>query len=151
MSRTIQMILSGIFIAFIFDYLIFLGIFLHYIKPNEIDIFYNVMFKNNQNILIFLPLSLLFGSIITYIKSQKLALGILTIFALYPVATLLISPVGAGAGEIILMKKDQQIVTKRYTYNGNIYYDGVENIFMSDNIEKGIFKIPKNKIEEGLQ
>jgi len=50
MSKLIQAFLAGIFFTFFLDFFIFLGILLHYINFYEIDLYYNILFADNQNI-----------------------------------------------------------------------------------------------------
>ena len=56
MSKLIQALLTGIFITFILDFFIFLGIKQNYIDFYEIDVYYNILFADHQNIFYILPL-----------------------------------------------------------------------------------------------
>ena len=50
MSKSVQALLSGLFITFLLDFFLFLGIFQNYIRVHEIDLYYNILFVDNQSI-----------------------------------------------------------------------------------------------------
>ena len=54
MNKLFQAFLTGVFFTFILDFFLFLGIFLNYIKYYEIDLYYNILFADHQNIYIYL-------------------------------------------------------------------------------------------------
>jgi len=131
MSKLFQAFLSGIFFTFILDFFLFLGIFQNYIKPHEIDIYYNILFADNQNIFIYLLLSFLIGFIIIYVNNNKISAIILgTLFFL--VSLTLFSGIGNSIGQTMLMTKNTTLKWKTYTYKGDIYYDGRDVITFYD-------------------
>jgi len=145
MSKFVQALLSGIFISFLLDFFLFLGIFQNYIRVHEIDLYYNILFADNQNIVLFTIMSLLLGYL-TLLKNKKISLGIIAFLALLSLSTL-ITPIGQSIAEILLMKKNVQLETKKYSYIGDILYDGRVNIIFYDYKFKKILKINKNKIK----
>ena len=145
MSKFVQALLSGIFISFLLDFFLFLGIFQNYIRVHEIDLYYNILFADNQNIVLFTIMSLLLGYL-TLLKNKKISLGIIAFLALLSLSTL-ITPIGQSIAEILLMKKNVQLETKKYSYIGDILYDGRVNIILYDYKFKKILKINKNKIK----
>jgi hypothetical protein len=144
MSKMVQALLSGLFITFLLDFFFFLGIFQNYIRVQEIDLYYNILFVDNQSIILFIVISFLLGYLIVY-KSSKLTLALIAILALFSLSTL-IKPVGRSVAEILLMKKDVQIQTDKYSYRGDILYNGRENITFYDYKFKKVLKLNKNKI-----
>ncbi|MBN2781899.1 MAG: hypothetical protein JXQ66_01515 [Campylobacterales bacterium] len=131
MSKLFQAILTGVFFAFILDFTLFLGIFLNYIKALNIELFYNILFADNQNIYIFLAFSGLIGYLIIYVKNIKIVLtsmGVLFSFALFS----LIPTIGYNIGELFFMKKNVTFKDKKYRFIGDIYYDGRAKITFYD-------------------
>lgn len=145
MSKFIQALLSGVFFTFILDFFLFLGIKQNYIDFYEIDLYYNILFADNQNIFIFTALSLILGAIIIYLKNLKLSVTIISILFLICVSSL-IPQIGYFIGEKMFTTKDVTLQDSRYTYIGDIYYDGRENITMYDNELKKVITLKKKDL-----
>ena len=143
MSKVIQAFLSGMFFTFILDFFLFLGIKMHYIDSLNIDLYYNILFADNQNIFVFLFFTILLGYITIY-KSHKLSLAVIGSLFLLVFATLL-SPIGFLSGEMLLMQKNKTIQTKRFLYTGDVYYEGRKKTFIYDyKLDKVIILDNKN-------
>lgn len=123
MSKFFQAFLTGIFFTFILDFFIFLGIKQNYIDFYEIDLYYNILFADHQNIYIYSLLSAIIGYLIIYVNNNKLSAIVLG--GMFFIASLTLIPTfGHSLGEMILMKKNVTLKTKKYTYKGDIYYKG---------------------------
>jgi hypothetical protein len=61
-------------------------------------------------------------------------------------AATLIAPVGKFAGELLLMKKDVIVKTKKFSYHGDIIYDGRKELSIYDYELKKVIILDKNKI-----
>jgi len=144
MSKIIQMILSGMFFTFIIDFFLFLGIKENYIDAYNIKVYYNVLFADHQNIFVFTFFSLLFGYLVMYTK-PKISISVIGFFFLLSMATL-IPPLGKLAGEILLMKKDVIVKTDKFSYHGDIIYDGRKKLNLYDYELKKVIILDKNKI-----
>ena len=106
MSKFFQAFLTGIFFTFILDFFIFLGIKLNYIDFYEIDLYYNILFADNQCFILYAIFSALIGYIVIYMNNNKVSAIVLGI--LFATAALtLVPPIGYKLGEIIFMKKIQ--------------------------------------------
>lgn len=144
MSKVVQAFLSGIFFTFILDFFLFLGIKINYINPHNIPEYYNILFADHQNIFLFLFITLILGYVTIYaeLKLKLILIGIL--FAM--VFLTLFEPIGMWVGEMLLMQKSVTLKTDKYIYNGDILYNGRENIyFQSDKFNKMLI-FNKNKI-----
>jgi len=131
MIKLFMAFLIGVITTFIVDFFLFLGIWLNYIKPNEIEVYFNVLFADHQNLLIFLIPSIFTGFIFIYIENKKLTIFTivsLTILAILP----LFKPLGKSLGEELLMKKGVTYNDKRFSFYGDVYYDGREKITFYD-------------------
>lgn len=146
MTKLVQAFLTGIFFTFILDFFIFLGIKLHYIDYYEIAVYYNILFADHQNIYIFLAISTVLGYIVTYVNNTKLS--IITIGTLCIIVSLtLLETIGNKVGEIILMDKNTTLYSKKYTYDGDIYYNGRKKITFYDYKLKKIILLNKKELK----
>jgi len=147
MSKFVQAILSGIFFTFILDFFIFLGIKLNYIDFYQIDVYYNILFADHQNIFIFTIFSFILGAVVIYIKSNKVSIILIGVMFLLTLSTLFQS-VGHFVGEKMLMKKNTTLKDSRYTYVGNIYYNGRKTITFYDYELKKIILLNKKDLKK---
>ena len=147
MSKLVQALLVGFLITLILDGLVFIGMLVNYINYYEIDLFYKPFFANNQNIYIFSFLSIIFGFIVTYINNDKFSAIIVGILFTLSLSTL-IFPIGNSLGEKLFMTKDVTLKDSKYTYNGNIYYNGkTQIVFFDTDVEKIILIDKKDLIK----
>ncbi len=148
MSKLVLAVLSGIFFTFILDFFLFLSFKLHYIDKYEIDLYYNILFADNQNIVIYLIFTLILGYLTIYFKNMKITAVILGVLFLSVLTLNFIPSWGEGLAKIVLMKTDQRIFDGRHIYNGDIYYDGRSEIYMYDNEIKKLITIEKKDIKQ---
>lgn len=146
MNKFIQAFLTGMFITFILDFFLFLGLFLNYINLYGVDVYYNILFADNQNWYIFFGLSILLGYAAVYIKSTKFTLGLIALLSFFSLLTLF-EDIGRSIGEAIFMKKNTSIEIKKYTYNGDIIYDGRKEITFFDYQLNKTVKIEKKDLK----
>jgi len=144
MSKIVQAFLSGIFFTFILDFFLFLGIQINYIDRYDINLYYNVLFADNQNIFLFSFFTLFIGYFIVY-QSAKTSLIVIGTLCILSLATL-IEPIGYIAGSNILMSKNVTLHTKRFSYTGDICYNGRKNISFYDYKLERIIALKKNEL-----
>lgn len=131
MTKFIMALLVGMLTTFIVDFFLFLGIQLHYIDTYEIKVYYNILFADNQNFAFYFLFSGIFGFIIIYIANKKLT--VLTIISLTILAILpLFEPIGKSLGEMMFMKKGVTYNDKRFSFYGDVYYNGRDEITFYD-------------------
>jgi hypothetical protein len=145
MSKFLQALLSGMFFTFILDFFLFLGIKFHYIDYYEIDLYYNILFADHQSLWIFLFFTVLIGYVTLY-TNIKLALIIVGSLFVLSFSTL-ISPIGKAVGTYILSKEDVVLQTSRFSYHGNIIYDGRKKITFYDTDLQKIITLDKERIK----
>jgi len=147
MSKLILALLSGVFFTFILDFFLFLSFKLHYIDTYEIDIYYNILFADNQNIVIYLVFTIILGYFTIYFKNMKITAILLgTLFA-GVMALNIIPSLGEYVAKMVFMKPHQRIFDGRHIYHGDIYYDGRNEIYMYDNDLQRIITIEKKDIK----
>jgi hypothetical protein len=144
MSKIIQAILSGLLFSFIIDFFFFLGLFLNYIKPMKIDIYFNIFFVDNQNIFIYLALSVFIGYLIMFSKNIIKVPIILVIFLVG--SSTLLPDIAKKVAEVMFEKKDVTLHNKKFTFRGDIYYVGREKITFFDKDLNKIILLDKGEI-----
>ncbi|MEA3370082.1 MAG: hypothetical protein U9Q40_01955 [Campylobacterota bacterium] len=146
MSKFFQAFLTGIFFTFILDFFIFLGIKLNYIDKYEIDLYYNILFADNQCFILYAIFSALIGYVVIYINNNKISLIFLgSLFSI--VILTLIPPIGHSLGELILMQKSVNLEDKNHTYEGDIIYNGREKITIYEYELQKIITLDKNRLK----
>lgn len=146
MNKIVQALLTGMFITFFLDFFIFLGIFLNYIELHGIDVYYNILFADHQNLYIFFVMSIFFGYISVYIKNYKISLTIIGFFGVVALSTLL-QGIGESLGESMLMTKNSTLKSAKHTFIGDIYYEGREYITFYDREINKMIKIDKKDLK----
>lgn len=145
MSKLLQALLSGMFFTFILDFFLFLGIKLNYIDFYEIDLYYNILFADNQSLLLFLVFTLLIGYVTLYTNIKLALIFVSSLFVLS--FSTLIPPIGKSVGKFILAKEDVILQTNRFSYKGNIIYNGREKVTFYDTELQKIIILKKNKLK----
>ena len=145
MTKVFQALLTGIFFTFILDFFIFLGINNNYIDFYKIDLYYNILFADHQNIYLFVLTSIIIGFIFTYINNIKFTFVVIGILSILSLSTL-IPTIGHGLGEMLLMDKNITYKDSKYTYVGDVYYNGRTKITFYDYEVKKIILINKKDL-----
>ena len=146
MSKFFQALLTGIFFTFILDFFIFLGIKLNYIDFYEIDLYYNILFADNQSFILYTIFSAIIGYVVIYVNNNKVSAIILGIL-LFITSLTLISPIGYQLGEMMFMQKNVTLQDERLTYVGDIYYDGRKRVTFYDYNLKKVINLDKNRLK----
>lgn len=147
MNKAIQALLTGMFIVFILDFFLFLGILINYIDFYKVDLYYNILFADNQNGYLFFGLSIVLGFLVVYIKNYKISLGLIAVLSVATLSTLT-QDIGHSVGESMFMTKNTTIKTSKRLYVGDIIYDGRQNITFYDyNFKKTVVLEKKDLIK----
>lgn len=147
MNRAIQALLSGMFITFILDFFLFLGVLLNYINFYNIDLYYNILFADNQNGYLFFGLSIILGYIVVYVQNYKISLitvGVLSILVLLT----LFEGIGHSVGKAMFMEENSVLESSKRTYIGDILYDGRKEITFYDHKLNKTIKIDKKDLKQ---
>ncbi|MEA1892368.1 MAG: hypothetical protein U9N33_06605 [Campylobacterota bacterium] len=147
MSKFMQALLTGMFYTFILDFFIFLGVKLHYIDFYNVDLYYNILFVDNQNIYIYIFVSLIIGFINTYIANIKITLIFIGSLFFISFSTL-IPTVGHTVGGMMFMKKNITYNDAKYSYTGDQYYSGRDEITIYDYELKKTITLSKKDLKE---
>lgn len=142
-------LIGSFFMGFIFvgvlNFLYFVGLQLNYFDYYNIDVFFNVLFFDNQNFYILLPLSLVVGYLLMHSKFAKLFMKIYIVTILL-FLTIFYEPIGKSIGEAVFKKEAQQYRFGSQTFNGRTLYKGRDYIFiLREDLGKTI-KLPINQV-----
>lgn len=147
MIKALQALLTGAFVTFILDFFIFLGLQKNYIDFYEVKVYYNVLFVDHQNLLLFILFSIVTGFAIIYIKNLKISAFFISILFVISLSTLYPS-IGYALGEKMFMKKNVTLNDKKNFFVGDIYYEGREKITFYDyDLKKTILLRKKDLIK----
>ena len=147
MSKAILALLVGIFVSFIMDFFLFLGMYLNYIKIYEIDVYYNILFADNQNLLYFLFSTLFYAVTLIYLDSKKIKIAILLLSS-FIVILMLIPDISRGIADSTLMQKNTRLQDSKYIYKGDIYYNGRSKIYIYDTEVSKMIILDKKEIKK---
>jgi len=149
MTKFFQAFLSGVFFTFFLDFFLILGMKLNYIDYYNIDLYYNPFFADNQNIYIYLLFTTIFAILITYVENTKLSIFVIGSLFIASLSTF-IHPIGHAIASRIFIQKNVEIQTKRFSYKGDIYYEGREHIHFYDYELKKIIHIKKKDLKNEI-
>ena len=146
----INRVLGSFFMGFIFisilDFLYFIGLKLNYFDFYKIDVYFNVLFVDNQNFYILAPLAGVVGYMLMYSKLAKQFLKIYVIIILLS-ATTLYKPIGQSLGEIVFLKDNQRFKFGSTTFSGAALYEGRTNIYIYRKDLTKTIKLDKTKVK----
>lgn len=138
---------AGVFFTFFLDFFLMLGIFLNYIKAHDIDVYYNILFADNQSLLLYLIGVIVFGYLFVFLKNTKIAAIIFAVcFAVVNLTQ--IPSIGKSVGEMILEEKNQIISKGKTTYIGTIIYEGRDTVWFHDDELGKIITFKRNELSE---
>ncbi|MEA3228433.1 MAG: hypothetical protein U9P38_05090 [Campylobacterota bacterium] len=145
MSKLVQALLSGIFFTYFIDFFLFLGIKIHYIDFYEIDLYYNILFADNQNIFIYLFFTTLIGYLVIYLNATTIKVTLVGLLLTLSFSTM-IQPIGHSLGVLLFMNKNITFKTKKHSFNGDIYYNGRQKITFFDYDLNKIITLDKKEL-----
>jgi len=144
-TRLLSAFLAGAFFTFFLDFFFILGLFLNYIEAQGIEVYFNTLFADHQNIFLFLTGVVIFGYLFLFFYSTKIATIIFGVcFAL--VNLLQIPSIGFAAGEVMFVQENKIMTEGVYTYIGKTIYEGRDTIWFYDEELQKIITLKKENI-----
>ncbi len=128
-NRILISFFMGFIAISILDFLFFIGLQLNYFEHYGINIYFNALFAQNQNLYILTPLTLLTGYMLMYNPFAKQFLKLYVIIIIL-FATTLYQPIGQKAGETIFSKQNQTYQLGSTTFNGSTLYEARGKIYI---------------------
>lgn len=144
-NRLFSSLFMGLFFVSILDFLYFIGLKLNYFDLYKIDEYFNVLFVDNQNFYILIPLSFVLGYLLMYSSISKILMKIYIVVILLS-ATTLYEPIGKAFGENVFMQQNQRLKLGSTIFDGAILYSGREYIYIYRKELDKTVKLPKNEV-----
>ena len=145
MIKFIQAFTVGIFCTMVVDFFLFIGIQLHYLRPYHVDVYYNTLFLQHQNIFIFTVSSLAIGYLLFYLSNRKLKIALLSLLCFLSLLPL-IPTLGEQLGRALFFKKNVSLQINDYTYHGDLYYHDKRKVYLFDTKSKSMLLFKTQKI-----
>ena len=143
--KVVTALLAGAFFTFFLDFFLFLGIFLNYIQAQNIDLYYNVLFADHQNIFLFFLGVVIFGYLLIFLKGVKA--GVITFVLSFALVNLTLIPsVGMDIGKMMFEKSNQVIQVGQHTYVGKVVYKGRTQTWFYDDELQAIIELKNSEI-----
>ena len=145
-SRILGSFIIGFIFVSILDFLYFIGLKLNYFDFYDINIYFNVLFFDNQNFYILPFVTLIVGYLSMYSKFTKFFMKVyIGVIVLSGVT--LYAPVGKYLGELLFLKKNQSYKLGSTAFHGATLYEGRENIYIyRDKLSKTIKLLKKDVV-----
>ena len=144
-NRLLSSLFMGLFFVSILDFLYFIGLKLNYFDLYKIDVYFNVLFVDNQNFYILMPLSLVLGYLLMYSAISKNLMKIYIVIILLSTTTLY-KPIGKAFGENIFMQQNQRLKLGSTIFDGDILSSGRKNLYVYRKKLDKTVKLPKNEV-----
>ena len=138
--------LAGMFFTFFLDFFYILGLFLNYIQAQEIDVYYNVLFADHQNIFLYALGVVVFGYLFLFVNTKTAVIVFIVSFAVVNLTQ--IPSIGKYAGEMMFAQENKIIASGKHTYIGTVVYEGRDKFWFYDDELKEIITLEKDKIDE---
>lgn len=137
---------AGMFFTFFLDFFFILGLFLNYIQAQEIDVYYNVLFADHQNIFLYGTGVIIFGYLFLFYNTKRAVIIFVT--SLVVVNLTQIPSVGKYVGQMMFSQENKIISSGKHTYIGTVVYEGRDKLWFYDDELKEIITLEKDKINE---
>jgi len=144
-NRIFGSFVMGVAFISILDFLYFIGLKIHYFELNKINEFFNIIFVDNQNFYILLPLSIFVGYLLLYSAFAKVFMKIYIVCILL-FLSMLYEPIGKSVGEQTFSIKNQNFQVGSTIFNGDIMYQGRYYIYIYRNDISKTLKLKKDEV-----
>lgn len=144
--RLFNSLIMGLVFVSILDFLYFIGLKLNYFDFYKIDEYFNVLFVDNQNFYILIPLAVVVGYLLIHSPISKLLMKVYVVVILLS-STTLYAPIGKAFGKYIFMQENQRLKLGSTTFDGDILYEGRKDIYIYRKSLTKTVKLPKNEVK----
>lgn len=148
-SKLATAFIAGTFFTFFLDFFFILGLFLNYIQAQDIDVYYNILFADHQNIFVFMSGVIVLGYLFVFFKNTKIAALIFGVcFALVNLTQ--IPSIGKSTGVSMFQVNNKIINEENHQYIGHSVYEGRSTIWFYDDELKNIIEIKRENINNEI-
>ncbi len=138
--------LFGFILVGLLDFLLFIGLKISYFDAYNITEYFNVIFIDNQNLILFVSLSLLFGYLMLYSRLSKF-FDTFYIILLIVFASIFYKPVGKFVGEKLFMEKNKIFKIGDTRFRGDILYVGRNYYYIKREGIKSAIRLSKEELK----
>ncbi len=135
----------GIIFVSILDFLCFIGLKINYFDYYGIKEYFNIIFIDNQNFYLLLPISFMLGYLLLYNKFSKFFLKIY-ISVIIISSLSLYQPIGKKFGEFIFKESNKTFKLGSTTFSGDKLYEGRKFIYIYRSNLKKVIKLQKSEL-----
>ena len=139
----------GLALTLMVDFLVFIGLKLHYFDALKITEYFNIYFFDHQSFVLLGISALFFGIGVLYTPFAKLFWwGYLVFLGVSSLA--LMEPVGRSLGEAFFLQENQQFQVGNVRFVGDLLYEGRHAIYVKRPEIEHTIRIVKSDVRWGL-
>jgi hypothetical protein len=132
----------GLALVLMIDFLIFIGLKLHYFDPLDIKEFFNIYFFDNQPFLLVGACAIILGGTMLYAPLYRWVQGLYLVLLIISTGALY-QPIGYSLGEMFFTQKETEFILGSQRFKADLLYEGRRYFYIKrDGIERTI-KISK--------
>lgn len=147
-AKIVNGFIIGLALVLMFDFLIFIGLKLHYFDARDIVEYFNIYFFDNQPYLLLAISALAFGITMLYTRFTR-RVQMIYLFMLGLSALALFEPVGKALGEQFFLVENQQFRVGSTRFRADLLYEGRHSLYLKrDDIDHTIRILKKDIIWE---
>ncbi len=140
-QKFISSLFLGLILFLLLDFLLFIGIKINYIDLYHIKVYYNLLFVDNQNYLLMVTVSLLFGYLFINKKSAKI-FGYIYILLIVLSLLSFYKPVGKSIAQMLFRKDGLSFKLGKVKFKGDLLYKGRRYIYIYRKDINKVIKLP---------
>jgi hypothetical protein len=149
-AKIVNGFILGLALVLMFDFLIFIGLKLHYFDAHNIVEYFNIYFFDNQPYWLLATSALVFGVTMLYTRFTK-RVQMIYLVVLGLSALTLFEPIGKAAGEQFFRVENQQFRVGSIRFRADLLYEGRHALYLKrDDIDHTIRILKKDVIWEQL-
>ncbi len=147
--KVINGFILGLALVLMVDFLVFIGLKLHYFDALGIGEYFNIYFFDHQPFVLLTLVALLLGFGVLYTPYAKILWwGYLVSLGVSGLA--LVEPVGRSLGEAFFLKENQQFQIGNVRFVGDLLYEGRSAIYVKRPDVEHTIRIAKTDVKWGF-
>ncbi len=148
--RIFNSLFIGLAFVSLLDFLYFIGIKLNYFNFYKIDVYFNVIFIDNQNFYVLIPSLFIVGYLVLYGRFSKFFMRIYIVCAILSISSLY-EPIGQYFAKKEFMRENQTFQVGTIKFNGDLLYNGRKYTYIYRKDLSKTIKILNNDVKNITQ
>ncbi len=145
MIKLISSFIFGLMLVLPLDFLIFIGLKIHYFDFYKIDEYFNIYFWDAQSFLLIFSLCFVLGFFVLYSPIRKFV-RIFYLTILIACFVSLFKPISRNIGLVMFSKKALNCKLGKQQFQADLLYEGRKNYYLKREGIKKTIKIPKKNL-----